>query len=79
MGIQNYTGDIYVLNCHNVVKLCKFGAHCTVVPNTATASASAVEIKMATFTGAEHAHCVFSFRNTKSKEISHSVSQGTSQ
>jgi hypothetical protein len=57
----------------------------TVVPNTATTSASAVEINMATFTGAERARCVFRFEETKSatytssKEISHSVSQGTSQ
>jgi hypothetical protein len=36
------------------------------VPNTATVSAPAVEIKMDTFTGAERAHCVFWFEETKS-------------
>ena len=43
-----------------------FYAHGTVVPNTATASAPAFEIKMATFTGAERALCVFWFEETKS-------------
>jgi hypothetical protein len=36
------------------------------VPNTTTASAPAVEIKMATSTGAESARCVFWFEETKS-------------
>ena len=43
-----------------------FHARGTVVPNTATASAPAFEIKMATFTGAERARCVFWFEETKS-------------
>jgi hypothetical protein len=38
----------------------------TVVPNTATASIPTVEIKMATFTGAEYALCVLWFEETKS-------------
>jgi hypothetical protein len=50
------------LGCHNVAKHFKFYASGTVVP----ASAPAVEIKMATFTGAEHAHCMFWFEETKS-------------
>jgi hypothetical protein len=55
-----YTEDIHnILNCHNVAKRCKFDARGTVVSNTATASALAVEIKMATFKGAERARCVF--------------------
>jgi hypothetical protein len=41
------------LNCHNVAKHFKFEARDIVVRKTATASASAVEIKMATLTGAE--------------------------
>jgi hypothetical protein len=58
--LQIYTEDIHnVLNCHNVAKHCKFDACGTVVPNTATASAPVVEIKMATFTGADHARCAF--------------------
>jgi len=43
-----------------------FHARGTVVPNTATASVPAFEIKMATFTGAERARCVFWFEETKS-------------
>jgi hypothetical protein len=54
------------LNCHTVAKHTEFHARGTVVPNTATASATAVEIKMATFTGAERARCVFWFEETKS-------------
>jgi hypothetical protein len=65
-SIQIYTEGIHVLNCNTVAKHCKFDAHRTVVPNTITASAPAVEIKMATFTGAERAHCVFWFEETKS-------------
>jgi hypothetical protein len=53
------------LNCDNVAKHCKFDARDTVVPNTATASAPAVEIKMATFT-VEGARCVFWYEETKS-------------
>jgi hypothetical protein len=49
------------VNSHNVAKHTEFHARGTVVPNTATASAPAVEIKMATFTGAERASCVFWF------------------
>jgi hypothetical protein len=65
-----------MLNCHNVAKHYKFDARGTVVPNTATPSAPAVEINMATFTGAERATlCVLVRRNevcyTSSKEISH--------
>jgi hypothetical protein len=52
--------------CHNVAKLRKFVAHGTTVPKTATASAHAVEIKMATFTGVERARCMFWFEETKS-------------
>jgi hypothetical protein len=49
-----YTGDIQnILNCYSISKDCKFEACGTVVTNTATASAPAVEIKMATFTGTE--------------------------
>jgi hypothetical protein len=45
--------DIHnVLNSHNVAKHSKFDVHSTIVLNTATASAPAVDIKMATFTGA---------------------------
>jgi hypothetical protein len=55
-----------VLNCHNVAKHTDFQSRGTVVPNIATASAPAVEIKMATFTGAERARCVFWFEETKS-------------
>jgi hypothetical protein len=54
------------LNCHNVAKHTEFDARGTVVPNTATASAPAIEIKMAIFTGAERACCVFWFEVTKS-------------
>jgi hypothetical protein len=54
------------LNCHNVAKHCKFDARGTVAPSTAAASAPAVEIKMATFTGAKRARCVFWFEDTKS-------------
>jgi hypothetical protein len=43
-----YIEDIRnALNCHSVAKHYKFDARGTVVPNTAIASASAVEIKMA--------------------------------
>ena len=48
------------------VELHTFHARGTVVPNTATASAPAFEIKMATITGAERAPCVFWFEETKS-------------
>jgi hypothetical protein len=51
---------------HNIEKHCKFDARGTVVPNTATASAPAVQIKLATFTCAESARCVFWFEETKS-------------
>jgi transposase len=54
------------LNCNNVAEQCKFDACGTVVPNTATASATADEIKMDNFTGAERARCVFWFEETKS-------------
>jgi hypothetical protein len=54
------------LYLHNVAKHCLFDARRTVVPNTAIASASAVEIKMATFTGAERDRRVFGFEETKS-------------
>jgi hypothetical protein len=65
-SIQIYTEDIHnVLNCHNVAKHCKLDACGNVVLNTATASAPAVEIKMATFTGAVCARCVFWFEDTK--------------
>jgi len=43
-----------------------FHARGIVVSNTATTSAPAFEIKMATFTGAERARCVFWFEETKS-------------
>jgi hypothetical protein len=49
----------YILNYYNVAKHCQVWCTCTLVPNTATVSAPAVEIKMATLSGAEHAHCVF--------------------
>jgi hypothetical protein len=53
--------DIHnVLNWHNVAKHCKFDASGTVAPITEL-SAPAVEIKMATCTGAERACCVFWF------------------
>jgi hypothetical protein len=42
-----------ILNYHNVAIYCKFDARGTVVPNTATASAPAVDIKMAHFTRAQ--------------------------
>jgi hypothetical protein len=43
-SIQIYTEDIHnVSNCHNVAKHCKFDARGTVVSNTATASAPALE------------------------------------
>jgi hypothetical protein len=82
--MQIYIENIHnVSNCHDREKHCKFDARGTVVPNTATASAPAVEIEMATFTGAERARCVLvrrkEARYTRSKEISHSVSQGTSK
>jgi hypothetical protein len=65
-SINIYTEDIHnVLNYHNVPKHCKFDARGTVVPNTAIASAFAVEIMMATLTGAECARCVFCFEETK--------------
>jgi hypothetical protein len=58
---------------------CKFDARGTVVPNTATTSAHVVEIKMATFTDAECARCVFGWKKrslyTSSKEISHCVAR----
>jgi hypothetical protein len=53
----------------NVIKkkdFAKFVSRGTVVPNTATASDPAVETKMATFTGAERARCVFWFEEPKS-------------
>jgi hypothetical protein len=66
-SIQKYTEDIHnVLNSQNVAKHCKFDARGTVVPVAATARAPAVEIKMATFTGAERARYVFWFEGTKS-------------
>jgi hypothetical protein len=49
------------LYCHNVATHCKFDASGAAVPNIATASAPTVEIKMAIFTGAECAPCVFWF------------------
>jgi hypothetical protein len=55
-----------VLNCLNVAKHCKFDSRGTVVLNTATASAFAVEIKIATFACAERARCMFWFDETKS-------------
>jgi hypothetical protein len=58
-----------VLNFHNVLKHCKFHACGTVVPSTATASTPAVEIKIATFTGAEHARCVCWLEETKSLQV----------
>jgi hypothetical protein len=45
---------------------CKFVARGTVVLNTSTASALSIKIKMATFTGAGRARCVFWFVETKS-------------
>jgi hypothetical protein len=54
------------LNCHNAAKYYMFHARGTVVRNTATASAPAVEIKMATFPGAERPRCVFWYKETKS-------------
>jgi hypothetical protein len=58
--MQIYTEDIHnILNCQNVAKHCKFDARGTVVYNTATATVHAVEIKMATFKGAERARGVF--------------------
>jgi hypothetical protein len=60
------TEDIHnVLNWHNAAKHCKFIARGTVVPITATASAPAVEIKMATLTGAGSTRCMFLFEETK--------------
>jgi hypothetical protein len=61
-----------------------FDARGTVVPRYRPASAPAVEIKVATFTGAQRARCVFWFKENKVyytslMKISHSVSQGTSQ
>jgi hypothetical protein len=65
--MQIYIEDIHNgLNYHNVTKHCKFDACGTVVPNIATASAPAVEISMATFTGAEHARCMIWLEETKS-------------
>jgi hypothetical protein len=61
-----YKEDIHeVFNCHNVAKHCKFDARGTVVPNTATATALAVDIKKATLADAERARCVFWFEETK--------------
>jgi hypothetical protein len=54
------------LNCRNVGNNGKFDVGGTVVPNSVTASAPVIEIKMATFTGAEHAHYVFWFEETRS-------------
>jgi hypothetical protein len=54
------------LNCQYVAKHCKFDARGTLVPNTSTASAPAVEIKMDVYVGAERARCVFWFEQTKS-------------
>ncbi|XP_046681621.1 LOW QUALITY PROTEIN: protein ZBED8-like [Homalodisca vitripennis] len=44
----------------------KFDSHSAVVPSSATASASFVRTKMATFTGAERACCVLFFHETNS-------------
>jgi hypothetical protein len=55
-----------ILNCQNVAKHCKFEARGTVVPNTATASAPAVEFEMATFRVIERVRCVFWLEETKS-------------
>jgi hypothetical protein len=55
-----------ILNSPNVAKYCKFDARGTVAPNTDTVIAPAVETKMASFTGAECARCVFWFEETKS-------------
>ena len=52
----SFTSDSYSQLLHDT-----FHARGTVVPNTATASALAFEIKMATFRGAERARCVFWF------------------
>jgi hypothetical protein len=65
MSIQIYAEDIHnILNYHNVAKLCKFDAHGAVVSNTTTVGAPAVEIKMATFIGAERAR-MFWFKEMK--------------
>jgi hypothetical protein len=56
----------FELNCHNVAKHSKSDARGTVVPNTATASAPAVENEVTTFTGTECACCVFWFEETES-------------
>jgi hypothetical protein len=55
-----------ILSCHNVARHCEYDAYGTVAPNTAHARAPAVEINMATFTGAERARCVSWFEETKS-------------
>jgi hypothetical protein len=65
-SIQIYTEDIHnVLNSHDVAKHCKLYSRGTVVPNNATTSAPAVEIKMATFSCAKLARCMFWFEETK--------------
>jgi hypothetical protein len=59
-SILIYTEDVHnVLNCNNVARHCKFDACGTIVHNTATAPAPAIEIKMAAFTGAERARLCF--------------------
>jgi hypothetical protein len=68
-----------VLKCQNVAKHFKFDARTVSAQYCFRQRSRAVEIKMATFTGAERARCVFWFEETSSKEVSHSVSQGTSQ
>jgi hypothetical protein len=55
-GIHN------ILNYHNIAKHCKFDAHDTAVPNTATASTPAVEIKMATCFGSKNQSLLHKFK-----------------
>ncbi|KAG8272517.1 hypothetical protein J6590_039224 [Homalodisca vitripennis] len=52
--------------CHFVANYFKFDSRSAVVPSSATASASFVCNKMATFTGAERARCVLLFHETNS-------------
>uniref|UniRef100_A0A1B6IPZ7 DUF4817 domain-containing protein n=1 Tax=Homalodisca liturata TaxID=320908 RepID=A0A1B6IPZ7_9HEMI len=52
--------------CHSAANYFKFNSRSAVIPSSATASASFVCTKMATFTGAERARCVLLFHETNS-------------
>jgi hypothetical protein len=79
-----YTEDIHnVLNCHNVANYWRSDAHGTEATNTASAISHAVNQDGYFHRCRESARCKFGSKKRsvlhKSKEISHSVSQGAFQ